>query len=53
MSEEVALDRKEWLSEIRKPRDWSMQQLLARVKTINDLFTVMPIPEGESILYQN
>ena len=24
-----------------------MQQLLARVKTINDLFTVMPIPEGE------
>ena len=37
MSEEVVLDTKEWLSEIRKPGVWSMQ-LLARVKTIKDLF---------------
>ena len=43
----TTLDTKEWMSEIRKPREWRMQQLLARVKMIYDLFIVILIPEGE------
>ena len=43
----TTLDTKEWISEIRKPREWRMQHLLARVKMIYDLFIVILIPEGE------
>ena len=48
MSEEVSLDTKEWISEFQKIREWSMQRFLARIKVVNELFTVMSIPEGET-----
>ena len=44
----ISLDAKEWLSEVRKPREWTIKRFLARIKVVNGLFTVMSVPEGES-----
>ena len=38
ISHEIALDTKEWISELKKPRDWSVQKFLARIKQTNNLF---------------
>jgi hypothetical protein len=45
MEEEIYLDIKEWMSEIKKPRKMSIQDFIQRFNHLNDLFDYTPIPD--------
>ena len=49
MTRDVALDTKEWLNDIKKPRSWSVQNFLNRIKQINFLIQYMQI-DGDSAI---
>ena len=40
-----AINTKEWLNQVRKPIFMTVHKFLQRVKQINNLFSVMPLPE--------
>ena len=45
MEEDISLDIKEWMSEIRKPRSMSVQDFVQRISHLNDLIDYTPIPD--------
>jgi hypothetical protein len=42
MDQEISLDTKDWLQNVKKPRNMKVQDFLARIRSINDLITYMP-----------
>ena len=42
---DCAINTKEWLNQVRKPRNMTVKKFMQRVKQINNLFAVMPLPE--------
>ena len=42
---DCAINTKEWLNQIRKPRAMTVRKFMQRIKQINNLFSVMPLPE--------
>jgi transposase InsO family protein len=44
MDRDISLDTKEWLQQIKKPRQMTVQAFLARIRHINDLIEHMPLP---------
>jgi len=42
---DCAVNTKEWLNQIRKPRSMTVRKFMQRIKQINNLFSVMPLPE--------
>jgi hypothetical protein len=44
MDRDISLDTKEWLQQVKKPRDMSVQAFLARLRHLNDLIKHMRIP---------
>jgi len=45
---DCAINTKEWLNQIRKPRAMTVRKFMQRIKQINNLFQVMPLPEEGS-----
>jgi hypothetical protein len=45
MEEDVSLDIKEWMSEIKKPQNMSVQDFVQRIMHLNDLIDYTPIPD--------
>jgi hypothetical protein len=45
MEEDISLDIKEWMSEIKKPRNMSVQDFVQRLNHLNDLIDYTPIPD--------
>jgi hypothetical protein len=45
MEEDISLDIKEWLSEIKKPRNMSVQDFVQRLNHLNDLIDYTPVPD--------
>jgi hypothetical protein len=45
MEEDVSLDIKEWMSEVKKPRSMSVQDFVQRLNHLNDLIEYTPIPD--------
>jgi hypothetical protein len=39
MDQEISLDTKDWLQNVKKPRNMKVQDCLARIRSINDLIT--------------
>jgi hypothetical protein len=44
MDQDIPLDAKEWLQQVKTPRDMSAQAFLSRLHRLNDLIEHMPIP---------
>ena len=42
---DCAINTKEWLRQVRKPRSMTVKKFMQRVKHINNLFSVIPLPE--------
>jgi hypothetical protein len=42
MDQEISLDTKDWLQNVKKPRNMKVQDFIARIRPINDLITCMP-----------
>ena len=42
---DCAINTKEWLNQVKKPRSMSVKQFVQRIKQINNLFAFMPLPE--------
>ena len=45
MEEDVSLDIKEWMSEIKKPRSMTVQDFVQRLSHLNDLIEYTPLPD--------
>jgi hypothetical protein len=45
MEEDISLDIKEWMSEVKKPRSMSVQDFVQRISHLNDLIDYTPIPD--------
>jgi len=45
MEEDISLDIKEWMSEVKKPRNMSVQDFVQRISHLNDLIDYTPIPD--------
>jgi hypothetical protein len=45
MEEDISLDVKEWMSEVKKPRSMSVQDFVQRLSHLNDLIDYTPIPD--------
>jgi len=45
---DCAINTKEWLNQVRKPRNMTVKKFMQRVKQINNLFAVMPLPEEDA-----
>ena len=48
MTRDIAVDTKEWLNNVKKPRNWRVSEFMTRVKQINSLFDYMPLPADDS-----
>ena len=46
MEDDISLDIKEWMSEIKKPRNMSVQDFVQRISHLNDLIDYTPIPDS-------
>jgi hypothetical protein len=44
MEEDISLDIKEWMSEVKKPRNMSVQDFVQRLSHLNDLIEYTPVP---------
>jgi hypothetical protein len=44
MEDDISLDIKEWMSEVKKPRSMSVQDFVQRISHLNDLIDYTPIP---------
>jgi hypothetical protein len=44
MDRDMSLDTKEWLQQVKKPRDVTVQIFVARLRHLNDLIEHMPLP---------
>lgn len=42
MDQEISLDTKDWLQQVKKPKTMKVQDFLARIRQLNDLITYMP-----------
>jgi hypothetical protein len=45
MEEDISLDIKEWMSEVKKPSSISVQDFVQRISHLNDLIDYTPIPD--------
>ena len=45
MEEDVSLDIKEWMSEVKKPRSMTVQDFVQRLSHLNDLIEYTPVPD--------
>jgi hypothetical protein len=45
MEEDVSVDIKEWMSEVKKPRNKSVQDFVQRLTHLNDLIDYTPVPD--------
>jgi hypothetical protein len=48
MEEDISLDIKEWMSEVKKPRNMSVQDFVQRISHLNDLIDYTPAPNPVS-----
>ena len=46
---DCAINTKEWLNQVKKPRSMTVKKFFQRIKQINNLFAVMPLPEEGAI----
>jgi hypothetical protein len=44
MEEDILLDIKEWMSEVKKPRNLTVQDFVQRISHLNDLIENAPVP---------
>jgi hypothetical protein len=45
MEGDISLDIKEWMSEVKNPRNMSVQDFVQRISHLNDLIDYTPIPD--------
>ena len=45
MEDDVSLDIKEWMTEVKKPRNMSVQDFVQRIIHLNDLIKYTPVPD--------